>query len=433
MKKQVFILVILAIFVASFIVLNRASAGIPGDPTTWEVGWPDLPNMMSPTNSAWPADQKLTLGYIITYIFTFALLIVGIVALLMLVINAVRYMTSTAVPEAKVNAIGKIRNIGLGVLLLMGAYIFLSTINPELLLFGLEEAEMPGLISAFGSITLYLDLNCVDTATQIDLYADKRLDDNPGWNDQTVSFKITNGLIARICSNIDYTGCEVYMGGDPTGPVDADGNSCFNAGAEGFTPANPLGISSVKGEGTIDSIRLILFEDANCERGSQVFTDAIPCKDAGGQQWTGDSYWLLQDTISSPQKDYETVLCNSRDWNDCSNEIRPGSANTCRNRANIRSVCIYEENSPEICIGAFVINNGTRDFVPYLHTSCKNLTADTDVHVRFVGANCRVTLYEEDCGTAASRMPTGDNWDRRPAAGEWSETYGKAIGGILGF
>jgi hypothetical protein len=320
----------------------------------------------------------------------------------------------------------------------MGAYIFLTTINPELILFGVEEAEAPSLVGAFGSITLYDGANCDETAPKIDLYDDNTLEDNPGWEDKAVSFKITKGLIARICSDKDYGNCEIYIGGDKTVPPaeDPDGNTCFQAGPR-FPPGEGAGISSVKGEGTVDFVRLILFTSADCGGNSQVFSDSIQCKAVEGQQWKGNSYWLLQDTVSSSLPvNYETLLCDERNWNDCSNEIGPGSANTCNNRADIRSVCVYKEDSPESCVGAFVIN-GARDFVPYLRPSCKNLSSadPTDVYVRFVGDNCRVTLNEAlDCGTADSITPKGDNWDRRPASDDFFEDkYGSALGGVIGF
>lgn len=401
--------IVILIFLVPFIASKQVFAGVPGDPSTWEVGLPDLPGMPSFTETTWPAGEKLTLGYVITYIFTFALLIVGVVALLMLIVSAVRYMMSSAFPAGKVAALEQIKNIGLGLLLIMGAYLLLNTINPELLIFGLEEADMPGMISALGSITLYIEQDLVtcppgpvtpDCCSETDdrteeLYNDGNLNDNPGWNDQTTHFQISEGLIARICTDAGYGSCTIYIG---------DG-SCMEASAEGFAPGAPTGISAVKGEGIAEYTRLILFDDADQEGDSQVFSEGIQCRPVTGD-FTGNSYCLYRElgTVPPPPDPqiYQTILCRERNWNNCLNEINPGAgALTCANigGTGIASMCVYKEN-PITCIGALINEGGDYDFVPYTQLTCKNLSIPGAAMAQsiMVGDGCAVTTKNQaDC------------------------------------
>ncbi|MCZ2845390.1 MAG: hypothetical protein O2U61_02670 [Candidatus Bathyarchaeota archaeon] len=416
MRRNLLIfLTLFSISLVSLIAFDQVSAGVPGDPDTWEVGWPDLPGMPSPTQSTWPADEKLTLGYVITYIFTFALLIVGVVALLMLIISAVQYMASSAFPGGKVAALERIRGIGLGLLLLMGAYLLLSTINPELLIFGLDEAEMPEMIGALGSITLYIEAQPVDCVgnpatccnaspdpvampgiepdRELHLYSDPNLQDNPGWNDEATHFTVSPKLIARICSDRNYGNCTVYLD---------EAETCRDTTVEGFTPGAPAGVSSVTGLGTTESTRLILFEDTNQGGEAQVYSsDALACRTVAGA-FTGDSYCLFRELGPPPPEDpppqiYETILCRDKNWNNCSDEIGPGATSlTCANRPSITSFCIYERN-PVFCVGALLTeNNVNYDFVPYTQINCKNLTTTFNPpdEAIMVGDDCAVRVND---------------------------------------
>ena len=354
----------------------------------WEVAWPDLPGMTSPTNL--PPDEKVTLNYVVTYVFMFALMILGFVAFLMLIINAIRYMTSTAMPGGKAAAVEQMRNIGFGVLLMLGAYVLLNTINPELTIYGLEEVEQRQVSIPTYRITLYKDVGC--TGENLQFYDDEDLTkykwaDDTDVNDGVRSFSIGGQLVARVCHDIAYNDCRVYIG---TTPI-----TCLDANAETFTVGAAPGISSIKGEGGLPDIQLLIFGGANYSGDSRYFSydPAIStgCQQAGAG--LGASYWVAEN--------YTAILCQDNQWNRCTNqEIAAGSPiGRPATGTSYESICVYE-NGPGKCIGALLTNGGNRDFVPYV-TVCK-LTGGTyglTVNVNMVGPNCTINLFTKDnCG-----------------------------------
>lgn len=374
MKKRIFLvfIVFLGLFFL-FFVSNKALA------REWELDWPDLPGIVSPTKI--PEDQ-LTLAYFITYIFTFALLIVGIVALLMLIISAIRYMASTTMPTGKTAAMEQMRNVGYGVLLLLGAYIILSTINPELVIYGIEKGAIkytPG-----GAVTLYRQAACAEDQ-ELQVLESANLGD---WNDETVSLKISIDSVVRICHDADYQRCEIFIGdglckdaanlGKPPGP--------------GFPPGAADGISSLKSEGG-KNVDLIVFKNVNCEdANSQAFFSEALCQRVTSFAGAGNSYWL--------RSNHQAIFCQE-DWNNCAPEQGPPAGTTvCSSppapaAGNIRSICVYAPNG--YCVGMFLIEGANRDFVPPL-SGCKKLgaTLGKKVTASEVGTGCKVSVYTDD-------------------------------------
>jgi len=88
-----------------------------------------------------PGDKEITLPEFIKYIFLFSLAIVGIVGLLAIVIGAFGYLTAVGNPQKASDAKNKIISALLGLLLLLGSYILLNTINPDLLELKVDSAE----------------------------------------------------------------------------------------------------------------------------------------------------------------------------------------------------------------------------------------------------------------------------------------------------
>ena len=86
--------------------------------------------------------QKGTdLPHFIKYIFLFAIGIVGIVGLLAIIIGAFGYLTAVGNPQKASNAKDKIISALLGLLLLLGSYLLLNIINPDLLTLGINFPE----------------------------------------------------------------------------------------------------------------------------------------------------------------------------------------------------------------------------------------------------------------------------------------------------
>ena len=79
-----------------------------------------------------PFDTINPLSGLIFYLFTFAVSIVGIVAFGAIIYAGVMLMMSGARPQLRMDAKNRLRNVILGIALLLGSVIILNTINPEL-------------------------------------------------------------------------------------------------------------------------------------------------------------------------------------------------------------------------------------------------------------------------------------------------------------
>lgn len=69
---------------------------------------------------------------LVLYFYTFSIVIVGIVAFGVIIMTGVKFMTSGASPGMRKEAMDQLRAVILGIALLLGSWILLNTINPEL-------------------------------------------------------------------------------------------------------------------------------------------------------------------------------------------------------------------------------------------------------------------------------------------------------------
>ena len=401
MRKTLSLSLLFILIVVIFLIhSNQVSA------REWEIGWPDIPGIVSPSNL--PPDQKLTLEYFVTYIFSFALMIVGVVAFLMLIINAIRYMASTAMPGGKATAVEQMRNIGFGVLLMLGAYVLLNTINPELVIFGAKEADYSQVTLPYGTVTLYKNANCDTAGESIVLSYDDDLTDNPtNWNDATTSLMINKDTVVRICHDTDYINCEIFIG---------DG-SCQDAAAlgTGFPPGAANGVSSAKVEGLTSGVHLILFDGTNFGGDSRVFTSTNTCTTVGVST-LGNSYWIAQNK--------NAILCRYANYNECTTALNGPYVEDDSLGIEYQSVCVYD-SSPPSCIGVF-ITNGARDFAP-ANVYCKDLsTGNATGSVSGVGPSCKVNVCDSTNCTG-----TCQSWPNPP--GDWDGTLNGVSAGALAF
>lgn len=80
-----------------------------------------------------PGDQGFGLPQFIRYIFIFALGSVGIIGLMAIIMAAFDYVMAIGNPQKASNAKDKLLSAFLGMLLLLGSYVALEMINPDLL------------------------------------------------------------------------------------------------------------------------------------------------------------------------------------------------------------------------------------------------------------------------------------------------------------
>ena len=80
---------------------------------------------------------------LIRYIYLFSLGIVGMVALLSILIGAIKYVTSAGSPDKAKDAKEQITSALLGVLILLASSLILQTINPDLINLGVELTGIP--------------------------------------------------------------------------------------------------------------------------------------------------------------------------------------------------------------------------------------------------------------------------------------------------
>ncbi len=87
---------------------------------------------------------KTPLPEVIKYIYMFSLAIVGIVALLSMLIGALKYVLSAGNPSKAADAKDQIFSAILGIILLLASVMILRTINPELVTIGFEVEPISG-------------------------------------------------------------------------------------------------------------------------------------------------------------------------------------------------------------------------------------------------------------------------------------------------
>jgi hypothetical protein len=296
-KQKFFFSVLLLVLIFSLSLANLALA--------WEVSWPAIPGF--------PDGAPEELEDFIAYVFSFALAIVGIIALLMFIIAAIQYMVST-VAGTKAAAKDKMKNAILGIILLLASYVILNTINPELVtvLVSKDKLRMWGLTA--GEVTLYSEENCKGMGEGIGRGAyipdlsnpQKSYPGNAGKEvgPDLKSIKFKGGdVTVVVCQGTNFEGnCKVYFPGetgcrdigpgyhsvgiprcntDDEGVILSTGN--FTAG----NPPNPHGYFQCFDEGRHDVLNLMPPGVGNDQASSIQINNgydeyiAILCRDCG--------------------------------------------------------------------------------------------------------------------------------------------------------
>ena len=199
------------------IIVGITTAG--GFALAWEVGWPEIPGTEFVIGDKCPATgcPPDSLPLFIAYLFTFALIAAGMVALLMLVLGAVQYTASAAIPSTRVAARSRMTNAVLGLLLLFGTYVLLNTINPELVMPGLglsgtigtEDLSIPEAETAkLSGVILYDTEDCSDGGRRY-FFSQSTLNHgtDDDWNNKAVAFEIF-----RMDDKVQFFREENFMG-----------------------------------------------------------------------------------------------------------------------------------------------------------------------------------------------------------------------------
>lgn len=98
------------------------------------------------------------LSALILYFYTFSIMLVGIIAFGVIIMTGVKFMASGASPGMRKEAMDQLRAVIFGIALLLGSWLLLNTINPELTLLsepgqGIDRGWFKGEEDAFGGYT----------------------------------------------------------------------------------------------------------------------------------------------------------------------------------------------------------------------------------------------------------------------------------------
>jgi len=133
MKRYLVIILLILIFLG----LSGSALAFP----TMVEDYPKLPACENDPDGCRPGEEGFDLPQFIKYIFTFALGIVGITGFIAIIAAAFLLITSTGNPQKAADAKDRIMSALLGLLLLLGSYILLNIINPDLLKLRMPEAK----------------------------------------------------------------------------------------------------------------------------------------------------------------------------------------------------------------------------------------------------------------------------------------------------
>jgi len=104
----------------------------------------------------------VTLSNYLSNVFNTSIGVTAIIAVVMIVIAGLQYTMSFGAPSSKGAARTRINNAIMGLLLVLGAYLFLRTINPDLVTKGLQLEPFPGGGDVVSITSEYVCPDCVN-------------------------------------------------------------------------------------------------------------------------------------------------------------------------------------------------------------------------------------------------------------------------------
>jgi len=126
----------LSLFFLISIFLFGTLAFVLAEERELEVQYPTVPGAITPTTV-----EGTQLPDYVKYIFNFAIIIAGAVAFGVITWGGIRWLTSAGDPSKLKDAKDQIFAAFLGLIILLSSYLILTTINPQLVIFEVEELE----------------------------------------------------------------------------------------------------------------------------------------------------------------------------------------------------------------------------------------------------------------------------------------------------
>lgn len=142
-NKTIFLLLLLIVsflFVKNFNFIRAAQKE-----TSLEVDYPKLIEDVNP-----PASIKTYLPRYVQYVYTFAIVCGGIIALIAFILGGFKYLASAGNPAAMNDAKNQVFSGIIGLLTILGSYIFLNELNPRI-----TELRVPSVMAARRGIIIY--------------------------------------------------------------------------------------------------------------------------------------------------------------------------------------------------------------------------------------------------------------------------------------
>lgn len=103
-----------------------------------------------PVGPGGPLPDDPTLPEFVNYLYNFSIGIAGLIALFSLVYGGFRYMVSVGSPIAMAEAKDQVTAGIIGLIILLGSYIFLTIVNPELAIIKLDKEDFPAAVCGNG-------------------------------------------------------------------------------------------------------------------------------------------------------------------------------------------------------------------------------------------------------------------------------------------
>lgn len=209
--KKTFLIFILVIFLASLFNSVCLAQG-----RELEIEYPTVPGVETPVTT------KTALPEYLRYIFTFAIIIAGLLAFGAMIYGGIRYLTSAGDPAKMKDAMAQVTAGILGLIILLSSYLILNTINPQLVL-----PKKPPIQPAVAGIRIYTMDACQEDDEHSSFKVAQNIKDltdpdlNWGFNGEKIrSIKFLGDpgdLTVSLWSNIEFKGAKTtvdYPAGD---------------------------------------------------------------------------------------------------------------------------------------------------------------------------------------------------------------------------
>ena len=180
MKRKIFLLLLIFFVLTPSFCLARKEL---------EIRYPEILGFR-------PKTLRTLLPEYIRYLFTFAIMISGLIAFGSLVYGGVLYLISAGDPKKLKSAKDRILSSLVGFVIVFGAYLLLTTINPQLVVLEVE-------IEAIGGVELFADKNCEGDSRVIG----RSTADFGDFEAESLKFLVDPGeLEVLVFQKIDYEG-----------------------------------------------------------------------------------------------------------------------------------------------------------------------------------------------------------------------------------